>query len=139
MTPPNPQATQVENSSANGQMARLSETYTRIVLQSIGKAQTILADLETCDDPVSGIREIFAIVHDMKGQGATFGYDLVTDIGALACHSIRGLTGLTQAQRHALTQALTAARMIVEEKVTGTGGESGQDLLEALRRLFEQP
>ena len=34
------------------------------------------------------MNEVFKIAHDMKGQGATFGYDLVTNIGNHLCRYI---------------------------------------------------
>ena len=57
---------------------------------------------EAPDDNVSPVKEIFGLVHDLKGQGLTFGYPAVTRIGASLCDYIR-----------IVTQPLTAGHLMV--------------------------
>ncbi len=77
---------------ANQVIHNLTETY-------IENAQTQLHDLEryiaeirqlTGQAQAQLIKEnLFRTAHDMKGQGATFGYPLLTRLGAKICDRIR--------------------------------------------------
>ena len=75
------------------------------------------------------IREsLFRVAHDMKGQGATFGYDLVTDIGNHLCRYIEKQEKFDEPQMKAVEAHVKALRQIIDHKLTGDGGKEGQDL-----------
>ena len=82
------------------------------------------------------IREtLFRVVHDMKGQGATFGYDLVTDIGNHLCRYIERQDNFDAPQMEAVETHIKALRQIIDSKLTGDGGAQGQDLKEKVEVL----
>ena len=71
---------------------------------------------------------LFRIVHDMKGQGATFGYDLITDIGNHLCRYIERQDVFEETQMNAIKMHIQALRQIIEHKLVADGGNEGQTL-----------
>ena len=91
------------------------------------------AYLQACDasgdDRDKIIREtLFRIVHDMKGQGATFGYDLITDIGNHLCRYIERQEKFEASEMDAIKVHIDALKQIIEQKLIADGGQTGQAL-----------
>ena len=73
-------------------------------------------------------KNLFRIAHDMKGQGATFGYELVTDIGNHLCRYIERQDTFDKPQMEAVEIHIKALRQIIDKKLIADGGKEGQDL-----------
>lgn len=78
---------------------------------------------------------VYAAMHNIKGQGASFGYPLMTRIGQSLCRLIApGRTldepGFKIAQAH-----LDALKLVLEKKIAGKGGEVGDKLATRLESL----
>lgn len=74
------------------------------------------------------MNEVFKIAHDMKGQGATFGYDLVTDIGNHLCRYIEKQPCFDEEQMEAVEKHIQAISEILNTHLTGDGGVRGNEL-----------
>ena len=74
------------------------------------------------------MKEVFKVAHDMKGQGATFGYDLITDIGNHLCRYIEKQTSFEDAQMEAVKCHIDAMEEILNTHLTGDGGARGAEL-----------
>ena len=82
------------------------------------------------------IREtLFRVAHDMKGQGATFGYDLVTEIGNHLCRYIERQANFDAPQMDAVEIHVKALRQIIDKKLIADGGKEGQELKEKVESL----
>lgn len=73
---------------------------------------------------------LFTISHDMKGQAATFGYPLVSELGHRLCRLIEdnpapGPEGLARLAR--LGEGMAR---IIAERLEGDGGDAGKALLD---------
>ena len=73
-------------------------------------------------------QDLFRIVHDMKGQGATFGYDLVTDIGNHLCRYIERFDTFDEAKMQIIELHINALETIIKQKLIHDGGALGQEL-----------
>ncbi len=87
---------------------------------------------------------LFALVHNMRGQGATFGYPLITEIGRSFCRYVRAVPPDVGADPALVTQHVDAMRVVYREHMRGAGPEVAQDVVAALseavaRRLGETP
>ena len=81
------------------------------------------------------IREDFFLkVHDMKGQGSTFGYPLLTELGAYACEFLRNKTEITDSDLVVLDNVVKDIQLVLDDDLTGTGGQAGVDIRERLVR-----
>lgn len=77
--------------------------------------------------------EIYRIAHDLKGQGTTFGHELVTKIAASLCQLIR--KNGTREDPHFTKPAQAhceALDVILTKDIRGLGGEHGAELLRIL-------
>ena len=80
-------------------------------------------------------QEVFKIAHDMKGQGATFGYDLITDIGNHLCRYIEKQSVFDAPQMQAVQTHIDALSQIIETHLKGDGDQIGRALKEKIEAL----
>lgn len=77
-----------------------------------------------------------AAIHDLKGQGTSFGYPLVTGIGEqlLWLERQRGAAGV---EPEILTAHLKSLLVVIERDIKGMGGAAGAAVLKRLSMLAE--
>jgi len=85
----------------------------------------------------AGLRRLFAVAHDMKGQAATFGYPLVGELGNRLCRLAEAGAdgGLDPDQRARLAALIGAIGRVVRERLSGDGGADGAALLAGIDAL----
>lgn len=108
-------------------VSKLSEQYRDWALSDIETLRGCVENLsgdETRDDAVAKIR---SIAHDMRGQGSTFGYPLITQIA----QSISGALKMSLAPDDLIAH-IDAVESIIENEATGDGGDKGRDILQSL-------
>lgn len=94
------------------------------------------AEIERAPGDMSGvIARIFTIVHDLKGQGRSFGYDMITDISASLCELVRDCTVLDPSDIKIVRVHIDSLAVVFEHDLRGGGGEQGRHLLERLSGL----
>ncbi len=81
---------------------------------------------------------IHEIAHDMKGQGGTFGYPLITNFG----ESLYKCTHKSEQASDNLVELSTAhsdgMKDFISGRVSGDGGDIGQELLESLEHAIKK-
>ena len=80
--------------------------------------------------------EIFQIAHDMKGQGGSFGYPLVSTIGYRLCRFIERVQNPGQLELAAITLHVEAMNLVVRSHIKGDGGEQGAALIKGLDMML---
>ncbi len=77
--------------------------------------------------------DIHAFTHDIKGQGGSFNYPLMTAVGNHLCKFIEGVDGtLNDSQLDVVKVHIDTMRLIIMEKMEGDGGKAGDRLLKGL-------
>ena len=118
-------------------LAELRVAYLSGVRQDLGALESLLEDLEqgrrSWPDSLFRLREV---VHNIKGQGTSFGFPLMTEIG----ESLHRLLQLSPGDASAGTKAVMAAhvaclRRVIDAGVEGEGGPKAKLLLERLQAL----
>lgn len=113
----------------------------------IGRAQTQLDDLiRTVQIAKKADQEsrqemfdrIFHQSHDIRGMGSTFGYNLVTAIGASLCNFIEAVTECNDAAMEVVSAHADALRAVIGNDVKGDGGPVGLELVESLAKAVEK-
>jgi hypothetical protein len=82
------------------------------------------------------VTRIFRIGHEMKGQGGTFGYPLISKIGGSLCRYIEsvgqgGPVDFEIVRAHAL-----ALRAVAANKISGEGGPVEREVVGELEKLL---
>jgi len=96
----------------------LKQNYTVWAREDVEKGQRHLDDAS--GDPARArvhLDGLYAVMHNVKGQGSSFGYPLVTRV----------------AQAH-----LDALKLVLEQKIEGSGGETGEKLAGKLEALTQE-
>jgi hypothetical protein len=111
--------------------------YPATVLVDIELMERNLAAAE--DEPAAGhahLQRLAGIAHDMSGQGATYGYPLITKMAASLVAFARGCRGGDE-DREVVAIHLQAMRAVAEGEMTGDGGPAARELIDALRLARE--
>jgi len=83
----------------------------------------------------AAIDRLFTLIHNMKGQGATFGYPLVSQIGALTCSILQQSRPASDARLRIVKAHIDALGIVIEHNLAGNGGPLGVKLVERLEEL----
>lgn len=93
---------------------------------------------ESPDRRMSMFKEIQIIAHDMKGQGGTFGYPLITTFGD-SLYNFTGPNAGTTDNHIAIIKAhADAMRATITARIQGDGGDIGQQLKTMLATAIKQ-
>jgi len=117
-------------------MADLARTFPAMATSSVQEIKRYLGEAMGCFDKerTDIIKlKLFPKVHDLKGQGATFGYPLVTDVGAHLCNFLRSKKSYTPADMQQIKKEVEILETILWKKLKGDGGAKGAAILEMLR------
>ncbi|WP_374764553.1 Hpt domain-containing protein [Yunchengibacter salinarum] len=94
--------------------------------------------VDTPENRKEFFEEIAHIAHDMKGQGGTFGYPLITAFA-------ESLYGFTNGRREPdddevelVKSHVDAMRAVIKNRVSGDGGDVGKQLTAGLNRAIEK-
>lgn len=120
-------------------VGKLAEQYREWAQSDIEMLRDLLAKLKAGSADRDDIYdEIRAIVHDMRGQGSTFGYPLITRIARSISCTIKEGSGDDSID--ALVQAhIDAMANIVDNNLGGDGGNGGAKAIEVLEAALERP
>ncbi|MDA5193196.1 hypothetical protein [Govanella unica] len=82
--------------------------------------------------------KIRRIAHDMKGQGGTFNYPLITDF-ADSLYNFTGVTaGMTDSHIEIIKVHIDSMRVVINERLQGDGGQGGQALKIGLQQAIDK-
>ena len=87
------------------------------------------------DERGVALRELFALVHGLRGQGGSFGFPMITAIAASLNRFIEARALFDAAAMTAISGHVTALRTVLEARMAGDGGPAGQEILDGLARL----
>lgn len=103
-----------------GDLERLQETF----------RAAEAADPSECREK---LKEVFSIAHDVKGQGGSFNYHLMTTIGNQLCRFIEKLPDtVSQGQLEVVKVHIDALRLVIAQRLEGDGGSVGTKLVRGL-------
>lgn len=107
--------------------------YIDYTAEALDQLFALHADMDEADDPTGRIDDLHALAHNIKGMGSSFGFLLMTETGASLCDYLRGLGEAQAASSDIVKTHLDAMRLILDNKITGDGGEAGAGLIERLK------
>ena len=113
-------------------------SYIEWVAQDFKKVEAAYADLIAgSGDRKEHLDKIFAVSHDIKGQGGSFGYDLVTQIGNHLCRLIErfGEDNPDEVENDAIKIHIDAMKLVIGQDLSGDGGEAGKAILAGIEKM----
>lgn len=129
---------------AQAAVAELAKSYSTWAMADLDRCRDLLgearADAGLCE---AKLGELYGIAHNIKGQGTSFGYPLMTQIGQSLCTFTRpahdragrdfGERDLGVVQSH-----LDAMRLILMKEIRGDGGDTGRKLTQRLEAMVRE-
>jgi chemotaxis protein histidine kinase CheA len=123
--------------SAQAAVAGLADKYVGWVNDDLKRLDAAIAAV-TDGHNADALREVYGVAHDIKGQGSTFGYHLVTDIGQLLCRYTERAIEHKKVDRAVIDAHVEALRTVVDNRIQGAAGELGREILDALKGVAEK-
>lgn len=122
---------------AEAAVAELANSYLDWALEDLASLQKHLAAARAEPEEAGRhVQALFQTAHDMKGQGATFDYPLVTQIAKYLCHYVEGrLDRDSQPDLAVIAAHVDALAVILRQRMSGDGGAVGQKLSKELETL----
>lgn len=116
-------------------IAGMQDSYLEWVeddLKRFGELYTAAA-AEEGDKRRALVEDIFSVSHDVKGQGGSFDYPLMTAVGNSLCRFIEKLEGpVKQGHMAVIKVHIDTMRLIINQRMNGDGGKAGVNLLRGL-------
>lgn len=78
------------------------------------------------------------LAHELRGQGTTFGYPLITEICDSYCKFLDLVKTVDAARMPLMKSHIDALRAVVGADIKGDGGAVGRELTQTLRRIREK-
>jgi hypothetical protein len=124
---------------AEDAVAELAADYSNWALADVKRAEDAFALVKSEPEKrAAHLETLYRATHDMKGQGGSFGYPLITKIGQSLCRYLH--SGAIGEAHFPVVQAhIGALRLILEKSVKGDGGVIGGRLVAKLEALTGLP
>ena len=86
----------------------------------------------------ANLDRIFRLSHDIKGQGGSFGYLLMTAIGNELCRFIEACEEVGPGQVDVVRLHIDAMKVVIGERLREDGGDRGEALLIGLQQVIDK-
>ncbi len=125
---------------AEAAMADLHGEYLTWAAQDIQTIERQCADAMALpgNECSHALRELFAVVHGMKGQGGSFGFPLVTMVADSLARFIEGCSRWGADEMDVITVHVNALRTVIVERLTDDGGVAGEEMMIGLQRALDK-
>ncbi|MDJ0685059.1 MAG: Hpt domain-containing protein [Alphaproteobacteria bacterium] len=100
------------------------------------RVRQLMAAFKQAPDPET-VDEMFRLIHDLRGQAATFGYPLITEVGCSFCLYVLQTKRVEDLNIDLLEQHVNALSVIRREQIEGHGDSLSRNVLTALTRAVE--
>ena len=118
---------------AEARIRLMADEYLRYASEDVQKCVILSGRLrESGNQKPEDLQILFRILHDVKGQGGTFDYQLITSIAEIACNILRNKEVVSLEALVVVEQCSRAMQGILQRRITGCGGEAGKKLIERL-------
>ena len=125
---------------ANARLRELTDGFVEWALSEIRQALGVLDGMigdGVCDP--AGRARVFDVLHNLKGQGGTFDFHIVTRVCGVGCDLIRDQTPVSLSALEKVQACCKVAEFALLHGFTGAGGERGRELLGKLEAVVADP
>ena len=124
---------------AEAVVAALKDSYLQWVRQDLANLIKLWEQAsQTGHHDRSGMMaDMFRIAHDIKGQGGSFGFDLVSQVGEQLCRLLETHSDWNDVSLGVVKSHVDVILSIIVEGRTGTGSEEDQAVMQRLNSLIK--
>lgn len=120
---------------ADAAISKMTEDYPNWAIQDVDRLGE-LVDSEANDGKrdETRLQEAYKLSHDMRGQGGSFGYPMITGVAGSFCSFVNSLDTLDDKAVAILHAHVKAMRAVLLNKISGDGGPIGEKILDGLQK-----
>lgn len=120
-------------------IASMADNYLEWVNEDLVRISDAQEELKANqDNPKDYLEKIFQVAHDMKGQGGSFGYDLMTILGNDLCRFIETLETVSDTDIEVIDLYIATMQIVITKRMSGDGGEEGKKVLAGLSAVVQK-
>ncbi|MCA3261099.1 MAG: hypothetical protein ING44_04090 [Telmatospirillum sp.] len=112
--------------------------FEEIAKVEVAKLVAAAAALMSQPNDLAKRDEVYKIAHELRGQGGSYGYPLVTRFGDQLCRYLDAAAGLDAKSLVIVKATADAIAVVITSKVTGDGGDTGRALVAMLDKVLAQ-
>lgn len=145
-TPPNKLASKVNKTGgktlqqavadAEKAIEQLSGDYHKYLAEDMESLEKFMAALKANPNQTT-FKDMFRLVHNMRGQAATFGFPLITEVGRSLCLYLLETEDPDDLHMALIEQHVNALRVIYREQIGGQGDQVSRQVVDALMKAVE--
>ena len=118
---------------AESVIANMADDYLDWVEDDLVKIANAQKELKANrDQSEHHLDKVFQVAHDMKGQGGSFGYDLMTILGNDLCRFIEGKKTASDVDIEVIDLYISTMQIVISKRMSGDGGAAGNQVLTGL-------
>ncbi len=110
--------------------------FEEIARGDVAKLSLAAAALLVNPNDIKKRQEVYMLAHELRGQGGSYGYPLVTRFGDQLCRYLDATDILDAKTLIIVKAAADAIAVVINSKVSGDGGETGRQLVGMLDRAI---
>lgn len=148
ITPPHPIKMKVSGgggpspemlAKAEAAISKMSDDYPTWAADDVSKLGKMIKAVDPASpDAKEKLEECFRMAHDMRGQGGSFGYPLMTRIANSLCRFIEALPQIDKGGLAICSAHVDAMHAVIGNRVSGTGGEIGGQIAAGLETAVQK-
>ena len=120
---------------AEAAVEALRDTYRQQLASDVAELCDIWERFEAGEPVEKTLEALHAVAHNVKGQGGSFGYRLVTEIGASFCDYLRSGERRSPEELNIVHMHIRMLKSVSDNDISGDGGETGRRIVEKLHLL----
>lgn len=125
----------------------MADDYLGWVMDDLTTLEAKVAEFVAAPDAArraEALSAVYGVAHDIKGQGSTFEFALVTGVAGSLCRYLertdelrKAANGIT-ADQEIVAAHVAALRAVIRHGVKGDGGALGQQVMDGLAKAVER-
>jgi hypothetical protein len=120
-------------------IASMANSYLDSVADDLRNIDETFGKLEAATgDRKEELMAVFQTALILKGQGGSFGYDLMTTIGNELCRLIEKLDKAGPKEVEAIKLHIDSMKLVISNDIKGDGGVTGKEMLAGLQQVCDK-
>ena len=116
---------------------KMAAEYVDKLAQDIDQMK-LFANAYRKDPSAKNLDRLFRLIHNMRGQGATFGFPLITEVGRNFCRYVRERPDDKPVRPDLVDQHVKTLQVVYDQSIKGTGDDMAQQVVKALTEVVEK-
>ena len=87
------------------------------------------------NEALGALRQLFSIVHNLRGQGTTLGFPIITQVGNSLCRYLDERDPEKPVQIEIVARHIEALRVVYRDRIEGKGDATSREVASALERI----